>query len=226
MPDADDLLTTASAVLLDFDGPCTRLFAGTDRSANLGRVAAALAPLGLALPAEVRASGDLVEALAWARARPEPGVAAATDDVVAAIEVEHARAAEPGPGLTAFLRRCRAAGLRVAVVTNNAPRAVHALAGRVAELRDLPVHGRTLAVLDELKPAPRLLLDALDELGVAPADAVMVGDTTTDVEAALAAGCRVIGLALRPGRAADLRAAGAHAVVGTLDALLVGRARA
>lgn len=232
MTDADALLAAASAVLLDFDGPCTRLFAGTDRPANLARVAAAVAPLvdappERALPDDVRASGDVMAVLDWAvrRSPRDVGLTALAEDVVTAIEVEHARAAEPEPTLAPFLRRCREAGLPVAVVTNNSPRAVQALAGRVPELRDLPAHGRTLEVLAELKPSPRLLLDALADLGVAPADAVMVGDTTTDVEAALAAGCRVVALALRPGRAQDLRAAGAHAVVASLDELLADRVR-
>lgn len=228
MTDPDALLASARALLLDFDGPCTRLFAGTDRPANLARVAAAVAPLvdappERALPDDVLVSGDIMAALDWAvhRTPHDVGLTALVEEVATAIEVEHARAAEPDPALAPFLRRCRAAGLRVAVVTNNSPRAVQALAGRVPELRDVPVHGRTIETVAELKPAPRLLLEALADLGAAPDEAVMVGDTTTDVEAALAAGCRVVGLALRPGRAEDLRAAGAHAVVHSLDELLV-----
>lgn len=42
---------------------------------------------------------------------------------------------------------------------------------------------------------------------------VLVGDTPLDIEAALAAGARAIGVATGPSQAADLLAAGAHAVL-------------
>jgi HAD superfamily hydrolase (TIGR01662 family) len=42
------------------------------------------------------------------------------------------------------------------------------------------------------KPAPGLVLRAAAELGVSPADCVVVGDIGSDVEAAIAAGARAI----------------------------------
>ncbi|TIT83685.1 MAG: HAD family hydrolase, partial [Mesorhizobium sp.] len=42
------------------------------------------------------------------------------------------------------------------------------------------------------KPAPDALLLALDQLGVEPADALMVGDSSSDVDAARAAGMPVV----------------------------------
>jgi phosphoglycolate phosphatase len=54
---------------------------------------------------------------------------------------------------------------------------------------------------------------------------VLVGDTPLDIEAALAAGARAVGVATGPFGAADLRAAGAHAVLADLaDTGLVMRA--
>lgn len=44
------------------------------------------------------------------------------------------------------------------------------------------------------KPHPSMILTALAETGVAPADAVMVGDTTYDMEMARAAGVAAIGV--------------------------------
>ena len=44
------------------------------------------------------------------------------------------------------------------------------------------------------KPAPDLLLEVLEGLGVAPAEAVMVGDTTFDLAMARAAGVGAIGV--------------------------------
>ncbi len=45
---------------------------------------------------------------------------------------------------------------------------------------------------------------------------IVVGDTPLDIEAALAAGARAVGVATGPFSAADLRAAGAHAVLSDL----------
>ena len=66
--------------------------------------------------------------------------------------------------------------------------------------------------------------------GRSPADfagraTVLVGDTPLDIEAALASGARAVGVATGPFPAADLRAAGAHAVLPDLaDTALVVRA--
>ena len=45
---------------------------------------------------------------------------------------------------------------------------------------------------------------------------IVVGDTPLDIEAALAAGARAVGVATGPFSAADLQAAGAHAVLADL----------
>jgi phosphoglycolate phosphatase len=44
------------------------------------------------------------------------------------------------------------------------------------------------------KPHPQMLLDILDELGVRPRAAVMIGDTTYDLEMARRAGTRAVGV--------------------------------
>ena len=44
------------------------------------------------------------------------------------------------------------------------------------------------------KPHPKMLLDLLDELGVAPRDAVMIGDTTYDLEMARSARTPAVGV--------------------------------
>src|SRR6185437_5307856 len=61
---------------------------------------------------------------------------------------------------------------------------------------------------------------------------ILIGDTPLDIEAALAAGARAVGVATGPSQAADLLAAGAHAVLPDLTdtrqvlrALLAARSR-
>lgn len=56
------------------------------------------------------------------------------------------------------------------------------------------------------KPHPAMLRAALDETGVAPGHAVMIGDTTFDMDMARAAGLRAIGVEWGYHPAGDLRA--------------------
>jgi phosphoglycolate phosphatase len=83
--------------------------------------------------------------------------------------------------------------------------ALHGLTGRFATEQVSDHHPS--------KPAPAMVLAALDETGVAPADAAMVGDTTHDIEMARAAGVTAFGVSWGYHPADRLRAAGAAAVI-------------
>ena len=65
------------------------------------------------------------------------------------------------------------------------------------------------------KPHPAMLEAALFECGAAPADAVMIGDTSFDIEMAKAAGVRPIGVAWGYHEPEELVRAGAVAVAET-----------
>lgn len=68
------------------------------------------------------------------------------------------------------------------------------------------------------KPAPDILLAALDRLGVEPWDAVMVGDSGADVQSARGAG--ILSIAVRGGYAhAPIESLGADVVIDSLDQL-------
>ena len=103
----------------------------------------------------------------------------------------------------------RALGLKVALVSNYDGR-LHRV---VAELGLRPYFDAVLASSEVgwAKPSPRIYAAALDALGVAPAEALMVGDRQReDVEGATAAGLRALlydprGLAPGPGAIRDLR---------------------
>ncbi|MEI4488040.1 HAD-IA family hydrolase [Frigidibacter sp. MR17.14] len=64
------------------------------------------------------------------------------------------------------------------------------------------------------KPHPAMVLAACDEAGVDPRDAVMIGDTSYDIEMGRAAGSRTLGVAWGYHPVAALMAAGADRVVG------------
>jgi phosphoglycolate phosphatase len=63
------------------------------------------------------------------------------------------------------------------------------------------------------KPHPAMVLAAMAEARVGPERTVMVGDTTFDMEMALAAGSGALGVAWGYHPVAELREAGAHGVV-------------
>lgn len=94
-------------------------------------------------------------------------------------------------GVPLALERLRAAGLRLACVTNKPREFTRALLERtgLAARIDTVVTGDEVA---RRKPYPDLLLAACARLGVAPQEALMLGDSENDVQAAHAAGCRCL----------------------------------
>ncbi|HYH31114.1 MAG TPA: HAD family hydrolase, partial [Pseudonocardia sp.] len=110
---------------------------------------------------------------------------------------------QPMPGAREALDRLRAAGVRLAVVSNQSGIARGLLSREQVDA----VNGRIEALLGPLgpwlvcphgpddgcdcrKPAPGLVLQAAELLGVAPERCAVVGDIGADVEAARAAGAR------------------------------------
>ena len=75
---------------------------------------------------------------------------------------------------------------------------------------------------DQTKPAPDLVRSALDKAGAEPADAVMIGDTTWDIEAARNAGLSTLAVMTGGFSEAELTDAGALAVFDSIEALRAG----
>lgn len=90
---------------------------------------------------------------------------------------------------------------------------------RILAHHDLAHHFATLQTADDgpSKPAPGLVLNALAETGAEPSRCVVVGDTIFDVEMALSAGARAVGVSWGYHPAAALGAAGADAVAETFE---------
>jgi phosphoglycolate phosphatase len=78
-------------------------------------------------------------------------------------------------------------------------------------------HFLTIQTADDhpSKPHPSMILQAMAEAGATPHEAVMVGDTTYDMEMALNAGVGAIGVSWGYHAGERLRSAGAHALVET-----------
>lgn len=205
-------------VLLDFDGPVCSIFAGVGAPS----VAAALRDM-LAQHSPVPAELDQVDD-PLAVLRLIPSVAPhLTDQVEAALrdaEVAAAATARPTPDAEAFLAACRESGRLVSIVSNNSRAAVEAyLTSRsLIDSVDLVV-ARTDPNPALMKPSPHLLEKAMAALDTSPAESVLVGDSTTDIHAAQAAGVGMIGYANKPGKAERLLDDGADAVVTTMAEL-------
>lgn len=119
------------------------------------------------------------------------------------------------PGVPEALERMRAASLRLACVTNKAA----AFTAPLLDKTGLAPFFDTVVTSDQVgrrKPHPEPFLHACRVLGVAPAEAAVVGDSANDAEAARAAGCRVLLVSYGYSEGRDVRTLDCDAVVASL----------
>ena len=97
------------------------------------------------------------------------------------------------PGVRRDAARSRRRGLSAGGRHRQEPPRVSTTPSTRPDLREIFHATRTV---DEAfsKPHPKMLLDVLDELGVSPRDAVMIGDTTYDLEMARSARTHAVGV--------------------------------
>ena len=209
-------------VIFDVDGTLV------DSQAHiLAAMAHAFAALGRPSPprAEVLAIVGLSLPVAMARLAPEtpddvPGLVAAYRDALAALrQTEDGIAQSPlYPGARACLEALRAEPWTLlGIATGKSRRGL----AHLMDLHDLGATFQTVQVADDhpSKPHPSMLEACLSETGVAPGRAVMIGDTTYDIEMGRAAGFATIGVSWGYHAASALRDAGADAVVDDFAAL-------
>jgi phosphoglycolate phosphatase len=119
------------------------------------------------------------------------------------------------PGIREGLDYLKAAGYPLGCVTNKAAQFTEPL------LRDLGVRDDFAIVvsgdtLPRKKPDPLPLLHAAEYFGVSPADALMVGDSVSDVKAARAAGFGIVCMSYGYNHGVDIRLANPDAVIDSL----------
>jgi len=105
--------------------------------------------------------------------------------------------ARPMPGSHEVIQQLKALGLKLGVATNDAE------ASAVKQLNGLGWQGLfdTVVGYDSgytSKPSPKMVLGCCSQLGVAPSQALMVGDTATDMRAAKAAGVKAVAIGSDP----------------------------
>ncbi|WP_370189694.1 HAD-IA family hydrolase [Qipengyuania sp.] len=116
-------------------------------------------------------------------------------------------------GIGALIEALDSDGHLLAVATGKSDRGLHACLDSHG-IRERFVSLQT-ADRHPSKPHPAMLEAALVEAGVAPAEAVMIGDTSFDMEMAVAAGVRAIGVSWGYHEPHELIEAGASAVADT-----------
>lgn len=122
------------------------------------------------------------------------------------------------PGVREGLSFLREAGYPLGCVTNKPERFTEPLL-RHLELREffsIVISGDTLA---RKKPDPLPLLHAAEFFGVAPGDALMIGDSISDVKAARAAGFSILCTSYGYNHGEDIRTAAPDLVVDSLAEL-------
>lgn len=111
-------------------------------------------------------------------------------------------------GAKDLLAQCHAAGLAVALASSARKKDLQVMKETLDA--DAFIHAATSANdAKESKPAPDILVAALDAVGVDAADAVFVGDAVWDVKAAAALGIPAIAVTCGGVSAAELRESGA-----------------
>ncbi|MGX1671269.1 HAD family hydrolase [Streptomyces sp. NPDC055400] len=218
-----ELIKSAQFVIFDFDGPICRLFAR--RKAE--RIAADLVEW-----LEVRGLHSLLSSLerqsldpqvvlrAVDRRRPQSDLVEELEERLTQEELRAASSAWPTEYADPLIRTWKAVGAHLAIATNNSPRAAKRyLATRgLTECFSPHIYGRTQD-LHRLKPDPHCLLRAMNALGADPTATLMIGDTPSDYEAAIAAEVHFLGYAHHEDKAKVLHEAGAQSVVGSLESV-------
>ncbi len=198
------------AALLDVDGT---LLASNDAQARAWSDALAEAGHAANFNAIRRAIGlggdRLLHAVARLDESEEPGQTISRRRREILLE-RYARGLLPTLGARDLVEWLRARGLRVVIATGASAGEVTTLL-RAAGVDDLVDAAVTADDAARTKPAPDILVAALERAGVPAADAVMIGDTPYDVAAARAASVPAIALRCGGWNDADLTGASVFA---------------
>ncbi|MFG2638123.1 HAD family hydrolase [Streptomyces sp. NPDC048362] len=214
-----EAITTTQGVFFDFDGPVCEVFAGIPASEVAASLVDVMREFNPTLSEEMEGM-DFMDALRISPRAGSDALSAVEDRLLEAEMAAVKVAGEPTPGAVASLEAAKASGRSVAIVSNNSAECVrdflarHDLIPLVQE-----IVGRSAYKPHRMKPSPYSLLVAAARLGVSPERCTLVGDSVSDVEAAIAAAAKSIGYANRAGKNQSLAKAGANAVIESMDAL-------
>lgn len=212
MSEASRVVKAASAILLDFDGPLTRLMPAATAAKAATAARRGLFNAAAPTPASLEKSKDHLEVLRYAGTLDRVAIRM-TDDACIRAETRAAAEAEPTPGAREMLKAASKRGQEIVIISNNAPEAIELFLNRtdLAGYVDLVI-GRPPRRPDLMKPNPFMVRGSLTRIGIPASEAVLIGDSPSDVQAAHAVKVPAIGYARAPGRAKILTEAGADGV--------------
>jgi phosphoglycolate phosphatase len=207
-------------LLLDFDGPVCRLFAGYRAPVIAEQLRILIAQRLDALPAGVVDAGP-IEVLRQSADLHDPELTHALAEALRDAEVTAAASAAPTPGLREVLQAVHDTGRRVVIVSNNSAEAVRAYLDREGLTSEFALVIARYDGMDPglLKPHDHLVHLALTALDAAASSTVLLGDSPSDINAGRALGLPTIGYANRPGKRERLAGAGADTIVDTMAEL-------
>ncbi|MER5666299.1 HAD family hydrolase [Streptomyces mirabilis] len=223
MREAARKVASGRCVLFDFDGPLCRLFpddSSKSLARDLRRIVARHGAEELLTPKARESIDPQVVLRTVDQSRPGGELVAELERRLVEGEVAAAAIAPPTAGADVLVGRMVEAGVRLAIATNNSPEAVDVYLRRMSlqEHFEGHVHGRT-GDPKRLKPDPDSLHRALHGLHAEAEDALMIGDTTTDLDAASEAKVSFVGYARDGREAGPLWDSGAQLVVSRLALL-------
>lgn len=218
-PEQARAVREARVFLLDFDGPVCSAFAGYPAPEVAKGLLEDAEKAGTSVVPEMREESDPMKVLDFLfEANPRNHVHA--EAFLTAAESRSVLDSTPTAGAVEFLEAAHEFGTPVVVVSNNSPEAVRAfLESQGIEGLVVSVVGRNKSSPHLMKPNPYLLEKALRGLSVSPAQALMIGDSVTDIEVSQAVGVPSVGYANRPGKAQRFDELGADIVVTDMGVL-------
>jgi phosphoglycolate phosphatase len=218
----DELIARTRYLLIDFDGPVCDIFAGHPAWTVADRLRKLITGQGITPPEHIQATRDPIEVFAYS-ATVSPDLAARVEAEMADQELAAVATAKPTPYVHDVITSCRDTGRQVAIVSNNADRAVRAYLGThgLADRIDI-IAARTSSNPALLKPSPYLIEHAMTQLRASADECLLIGDSVTDMEAATRIDVPAIGYANKPGKRERLTMARAEAVVSSLADLVLG----
>lgn len=210
------ILARVECVLFDFDGPVCAIFAGVSAPAVAAHLADVIRSWNVEVPDYVGQAADPFDVWKFA-ATLGPELASRAEAALRDAERDATKTARPTPYAADAIKACRSTGRTVAIVSNNSATAVESYlrAHDLDRSIDLVI-ARTEPDPALLKPSPHLVTRAVDRLSAKPDACALIGDSTTDITGARAAGTHAIGYANKTGKRDRLTAAGADAIIDSM----------
>lgn len=219
MNDLQALLRPVQGILLDFDGPVCKLFAGYPATVIADELRDYLINEGAVLDDSVKGTSDPLALVRWT-ASHEPELLEPLERREVLAERSAAETATPTEHVREVIGLAIESGRQVAIVSNNSRDAidrfleVHGLSSEVTSIAS-----RVTGHPELMKPNAMPVIRAAKSLGVPTEACVLVGDSVSDITAARNAGSRCIGYAKNLARGNQLDASGADTVIPSMGVL-------